>query len=345
MTIVRAARILVLVALGAASLPAFPEDCRTLANSDSQWSDHLVDLFLHSQLAETEVARRGEPLTCGNRVSDVGREQPLVVPRRLINRMGDEVVAVVDKRAWVEQRGSVLYAACTLEDFQAAVEFTVRPVDGRIEVTTGGVGRPEANQAWAPLEVVSRNPLLIRFAGTNVFDPSEVRADFFGESCVFPAARYVFDVLCEAHRTGNLYPDDGVPTHRHPIPILAGHSLGAAVVQYIALHHSRPQQGPWPECNGVRAYAFGSIGLEAVPDGARVEPPSSLETYASDCDWVTQFFFRSRVQRGHIVSIDAWSHLLDSIQGDLCECMRGSGTFSPIGNSPPGVTNSQLCSG
>ena len=345
LTIVRVARILVLVALGAASLPAFPQDCKTLAGSDPKWSAHLADLFLHSQLAETEVARRSEPLTCDHRVSDVGREQPLVVPEALIDRISMNLVEVVDENAWVKQEGSVLYAACTLEDFQAAVEFTVRPVDGRIEVTTGGVGRPDADEAWAPLQVVSREPPVFRFAGTNVFDLDQIDADFFGESCVFPAARYVFDVLCEAHRTGTLYPDGEAPTPRHEIPTLAGHSLGAAVVQYIALHRGRPQRGPWPECDGVKAYAFGSIGLEAVPDGAQVNPPSTLQTYASDCDWMTQIFFRRRVQYGRIVSIDTWSHALDSIQGDLCNCMRGSGESSPIGSSPPRVTNSQLCSG
>ena len=99
---------------------------------------------------------------------------------------------------------------------------------------------PDATKAWAPLEVVSREPPVFRFAGTDWLDPDQVHADLFGESCVFPAARYVFDVLCEAHRTGNLYPDGEAPPQPHPIPTLAGHSLGGAVVQYIALHRGPP---------------------------------------------------------------------------------------------------------
>ena len=78
---VHGARVLVLVALGAASLPAFPQSCKTLADSDAQWSEHLEDLFLHSQLAETGDARSGEPLTCDHRVSDIGREDPWLFPR------------------------------------------------------------------------------------------------------------------------------------------------------------------------------------------------------------------------------------------------------------------------
>lgn len=347
MTIVRVVRLLVLVALGAACFPAFPEDCRTLTVRDSQWSTHLEDLFLHSQLAETEGARRGEPLTCGNQVPDVGREHPLVVPTMLIDEINERIRGAVDDRARVEQVESVLYAACSLEDFQAAVEFTVRPVDGRIVVTTGGVGRRNEDQAWAPLEVVYRHPdpPLIRFAGTNVFDLDQIRADFFGESCVFPAARYVFDVLCEAHRTGGLYPDDRARADLDPIPTLVGHSLGGAVVQYIALHRSQPQQEGQPECDGVKAYAFGSIGLKSTPDEAQVQQPSSLKTYVSHCDWMNQVFFGSRVQSGRIVSIDSWEHVLDGIQDDICKCMRGSGKFSPTRNSPPVVTNSELCWG
>ena len=261
-----------------------------------------------------------------------------------MDRIGQDVHEV-DENAWVEQDESLLYAACRMEDFEAAVEFTVRPVDGRIEVTAHGVGRPDANHAWAPLEVVPRDPPLFRFAGTVLLDAAQVRADFFGESCVFPAARYVFDVLCEAHRTGKLYPDGEVPSNRHSIPTLVGHSLGGAAVQYIALHRGGPPRGPSAECDGVKAYAFGSIGLETVPAGAQVGLPSSLETYLSTCDWMTQLLFPGRFQAGRIVSIRSWSHVLDSIQSDLCECTRGDGTSSPIGSSPPGVTNSEFCWG
>ena len=313
-------------------------------------------MFWYSQLAEAPADRAGEPVTCDCRVPDVGPENRLSVPVDLRDRIAGALAQAIrdhqlPDRARLLYEDGRLYAACTFADFEAAVEFSGSSVDGRLDLTARGVGRPLTSdpgaddiRAWAPLEVVDREPPTIRFAGTEIFDSLQVSADLFGESCVFPAARYVFEGLCDAHRTGDLYPPDDAPPDRDPIPTLVGHSLGGAAVQYITLRRAHPLPGSAFECDGVKAYAFGSIGLEAIPSGGLVASPNTLESYVSDCDWMTQWFFDSRFQGGTVTSIESGSHTLDAIQADLCSAVRGKESLR-IELPGSGLTNSGRCAG
>ena len=179
---------------------------------------------------------------------------------------------------------------------------------------------------WLTIEIDDGPPSTITVPGTNIEDVRQIVSNFVGEDCVFPAARIVVDALCAKYDSRQRRFD--FENQNPSSATLVGHSLGGAAVQYIA--HSRPdteteQESEGRQCSEITAYAFGSIGMQQLPDGGNSSFRGNLETYVSDCDWLAQFLFAKKVQTGHITSISpSNSHGIDGIQSDICGCISGN---------------------
>lgn len=228
-------------------------------------------------------------------------------------------------------------------DVDVAVEIHFNRRDtGPDVVQLNVVGRhsDDTNAHW-----VSEKDGIILFPGTDLRRSSQIMANFVGEDCTFPAAKFTLYAICEqANKEGAEYwlrTDNGKLT-------LVGHSLGGAAAQFIATSWPSPvNDQSWPNCPGFNAYVFGSTGLEPLDDSHQPAVQGALTSYASGCDWVAQssLFYR-RVQTGRLITLSpTTSHGIDSIQDDLCKCLRGEGNRELRDYRSPDspLANKRLC--
>ena len=202
---------------------------------------------------------------------------------------------------------------------------------------------------WLPfIDPDSGEIIVIPGTATNIM--RELRhwlASSAGEGCPFPAARFAVYAMCERANPEERDAYDSSLRMEDGMPVVVGHSLGGAAAQFIATSRSPRESNGWPTCPGVNAYAFGSIGLTSSSVGTI---RGTLKTYASDCDWLVSNRhspFAGRVQTGHLFTLSSDSHLIDSIQRDLCACLRGDGNhvFHIHDLSEPPQGNRDLCEG
>ena len=181
------------------------------------------------------------------------------------------------------------------------------------------VGRSsDANsQGWTPLEVKEG---VVVLPGTDW--PGTALANLIGEYCAFPAARFAVHALCnDAERS---------PEQREFPPLLpsgqattlVGHSLGATIAQFI----TSTSATNLPACPGINAYAFSSLGLDPNYVDQNRARTSSLTSYMSECDWQANMgHFQEQVQPGQLYTLsESNSHLLNTVQTDLCNCCKGN---------------------
>ena len=321
----------------------------------------LCELFTNSQRAERSSERKADegtdcPENLGTIVPPVTNHPPIPLLNWTIENLDSVLKENIDSNFFVEhyeQNSNRLYAGCPKEalgtDFDLAVEMSFfRPHEGPDIVKLKMVGRNDGtDQTWIPL--IKPNGT-IALGGTSwKYLIRQPAANFFGEECVFPAARYALYAMCTPPHDGDggasgagLSIDQGGPT-------VVGHSLGGAAAQYIAITGAPDDlpnvSPPWQMCPSVNAYAFGSIGLSADAVGECPIANVNLRSYISSCDWLTGMFFRDNLQTGHIVTLTENSHFIDSIQSDLCNCLQGTGnlTFRDYGTNGIPRNRASLC--
>lgn len=322
----------------------------------------LQTLFLYSQLVERpEDISQKEPTVCYKGGIQLTPPVPKMIPisissvmpnaRRLHGRMVDvhEI-----QRAFVEpstQINNMLHVGCrhTIFNIDVAVEMRFfRRDNGADVVQLGVVRRPLGGDSsdWVPViqpngTVADPETDVILLPGTDSF--RLFWANFWGEMCALPAARFTINAMCEyanneeGEASGlSLRTENGKLT-------LVGHSLGGAAAQYIAT--SRPFREE-PKCPGVRAYAFGSTGLTLQPSNTQSMTRGTLTSYISECDWLIQRGFASRIQLGRVFTLSRTdSHFIDGIQGDICDCLRDTGnhSFGEQKSSRGAPQNRMLC--
>ena len=351
--------LLVGVGITVASPPALSKMCNDVEPSSELGI--LCELFTNSQRAERSSERdEGERTDCSENletiVPSVSDQPPIPVLHGTVEKLNSVLKDHINKDFFVEQHESNsnrLYAGCPIKivgiNFDLAVEMSFfRPPAGPDIVKLKIVGRNEGtDQTWVPL-VGSDGTIAL--PGTSwehlVRQPA---ANFVGEQCVFPAARYVLYAMCTPQHDG----DEGASGAELSIdqggPTVVGHSLGGAATQYIAI--SGPPDDlpnvspPWRMCPSVNAYAFGSIGLSANAVGENPIVNGSLRSYIASCDWLTGMLFRSNLQTGHVLTLTAGSHSINGIQSDLCKCLQGRGnlTFRDYGLSGIAQSRASLC--
>lgn len=322
----------------------------------------LQSLFLYSQFAERpEDIEPHEPTECLKGEARLATSLPEINPipigsimpsvKRLLSQFKDfgEI-----QKAFAEpsqQIDNMLHVGCrhTMLDIDVAVEMRFFRRDrGADIVQLGVVHRPIGGNSsnWAPV-IESRDATSISKSDVvSLPGTDSLRlfwTNFSGEECVFPAARFTINAMCEYANgedgkasDSSLRTEDGKPT-------LVGHSLGGATAQYIAT--SKPFRGE-PKCPGVDAYAFGSTGLTTQLSSMQSVGGGTLISYVSECDWLVQFAFASRIQPGRVFTLSQTdSHFIDGIQGDICKCLRGEerhqfGEYDLTLSAPP---NRKLC--
>lgn len=330
----------------------------------------LRELFILSQIVERPSDREGwfgnrEPTDCSDGTT-ILVSTPALIPSSVSATSNDflnELHNDVNQRAFVksssdEDKFNTIYVGCRQEvrrfgfELDLAVEmrfYQLEPDEGLIHdvIQMNVAGKPSGNAsaAWAP--IFGFDGRIIPLPGTDLWRMRQILSNFVGEDCVFPTAKFTVYAMCAQanaaeSRDGSNF---SLPTQSRR-PTLVGHSLGGAAAQFIASARRPPSGGNWPECRGVNAYAFGSIGLKPTGPNDHPSKGGTLKAYASKCDRAVQNLFSDRVQTGHLFTISSTtSHLIDDIQQDLCKCLRGneSRKFLDYGSLDPPLVNFSLC--
>ena len=305
---------------------AFAQACGTEAISET-----LQKLFNYSQLAErTEDRRCNEPTTCtfGQHNQIAGPDDLTPIPiteqdaQRLETRLPDSLGSPFVRPHRVNEKEIALYIGCEgpgSPDIAVEMRLYRRSGQGDL-VRLDLVGRHQHvdDQSWTPLEVGDG---VVVLPGTRWLPPWTAPANFFGEHCAFPVARFAVHALCE-EANGN---PDG-PNHRSLLtpghaPTLVGHSLGATTAQFIMSANG----SELPDCPGINAYAFSGLGLDPNIVDQQRAATAQLTSYLSECDFKAQLpNFRLQVQPGRLYTLsESNSHFLDVVQADLCRCLQG----------------------
>ena len=318
----------VLAASLASPVTAFAHACGNDAISET-----LQELFNYSQLAERPEDRRSdETTTCSfgtpNERATPDDLTPITITDKDAQRLKDRLPDNLAMRPFVERfdvnvDDDALYIGCEVPgepDIAVEMRLYRRSSQGDL-IRLDVVGRhPNVeDRSWTPLEVRDNAVVL---PGTRWIWKWTARANFDGEHCAFPLARFVVHALCE---NANDNPDG--PNHRSlltpgPAPTLVGHSLGATTAQFIM-----STRGPnhLPECPGINAYAFSALGLDPNIVDQNRAATAELKSYLSECDFKAQLpNFHEQVQPGRLYTLsESNSHYLDEVQGDLCRCLQG----------------------
>jgi len=321
--------------------PAFSQSCGP--------EETVKKLLKHSHLAERLEDQQGYydvNSQCANHVPD--RDQ-IYLPNHwnseeFASVLQEVVGTKTNRETFVEdERGSnTLRVGCRdLVDWAVEMRFYREQSTGADSVLMQVVGKV-GEQSDADWEIPVLRDGIVTIPGTDFFDPSQIRSNFSGQECAFPAVKYTLFKICEdAKEHGKeawlrLDEDDRL--------IVVGHSLGGSAAQFIASSWpSSVSEESYPECPGVDAYAFGSTGLEPATE----YPPTihgSLISYISSCDQLVRLF--PRVQAGHLLTLSPTSsHSIDSIQGDLCNCLNEEGDFqfNDYGTYYPPENSRLLC--
>ena len=211
---------------------------------------------------------------------------------------------------------NVLYVGCRQEmnilgrDFDLAVEMRFYLREPGVDVIQMDVVRKPSNNAragWDPS--IDPDGRITTLPGTDMRQMRQILSNVSGEDCVFPAAKFTVYAMC--NRANRAESGDGsnslLRTENSGRPTLVGHSLGGAAVQFIASSRRPPTDGNWPDCPGVKAYAFGSTGLQPTGPNDHPSDGGTLKTYTSDCDVIVQSLlaFADRVQIGHLFTLSS----------------------------------------
>ncbi len=343
--------VIVTLALCLVSLPALSQPCGPFKT--------LSALFSLSQRAERPDDRGREPTHCSEEqttiVPAVPELSPINVPGPSANLLKMVLVQQVNDRALVERPDDArLYVGCTetilrVFNFDLAVEMRFfRPSTGADVVQLKMVSRSVGGTVdeWTP---IIGPDATITFPGTDPGQAKQILSNFQGEDCVFPVARYAVYASCTPANGGDGNASDTTLRTEKDRLTVVGHSLGGAVSQFIAIS-GPPTIKPiaeetWEMCPEVNSYAFGSIGLTSSTASAHPSVHGTLTSYASDCDVLVQQVFPGKVQAGRLFTLSSNSHLIDSIQEDLCECLRGDGIreYRDRGSPTSPPDNSSLC--
>ena len=224
-----------------------------------------------------------------------------------------------------------LLVQCSTSNDVPGVALKVFATDEGPVIETDAVVKPEGGNDWKRLRL-GDSPRTVVFPGTDLGDPRRVLANFQGAGCLLEAARVAVDGLCAAYDITERILDPN-NTRRGPAT-LAGHSVGGAPVQYIAVRAANePENGDEWNCPEIRGYAFASIGLTEDDGVDRQDVTARLTSYVSQCDVVTSFVSPSGEQAGRItIRTQSASHRIRKIQEDICECIRGSECIQPGAN-------------
>ena len=322
-------------------------------------TDQIVnELFRHSQLAERHTDRErdescsADGTTFVHVIGDDPNPRAVPISDDDLDELKNQLREAISNRALAERPSNpdninTLYVGCgdeifNLFDVAVEMRFYRRDIGADIVQLDVVYRQGDGDDGWRPLIDI------FVFPGTPIGNPLEVRqwlANFSGEGCPFTAARFAVYAMCEHASAEEGDVSDSSLRMEDGMPVVVGHSLGGAATQFIATSRSSREDNGWPTCPGVDAYAFGSIGLTPSSVGSI---RGTLKTYASDCDWLVSdpnFPFSDRIQAGHLFTLSSNSHLIDSIQHDLCGCLRGDENHELYVNDPsePPQTNRDLC--
>ena len=186
--------------------------------------------------------------------------------------------------------------------------------------------------------------------GTDLGELPQIRANFEGEECVFPAVKETVNVLCEVFKQTDDH--DGVyaafveSNKRSVFPessdefslTLVGHSLGGAAVQYLAENFPDDCK-PEGKFKAFEAYAFASPGL--VSTTAPQQLSVDLHGYIIDSDWLLEKLFSTRTQTGKLSVFNhpagtppSRGHSICEVRNSICSCLQGQGRIEMRDGNP-----------
>lgn len=206
-------------------------------------------------------------------------------------------------------------------------------------------GTVVAGEAGEPITVLG---------GTDLSKIPEIRANFEGESCVFPLVKTTVEVLCNAlrYQRGKAYDalfeansNNEVFSLKPQSLIMVGHSLGGSATQYVASNFPedcKPEEGV---DFSFEAYAFASPGL--TNQRSTSLQSNTLHGFLINGDWVLRRAFHDRFQIGRIAvfrppadsRMFCPGHTIDEVQAGICSCLKGEGV---IRHFPGGIENSKI---
>ena len=312
----------------------------------------LKALFKYSQLAERPADRMKDTPECTGVGGAFDQPNALRTPdadvRRMIiteinERLEGNELGATSQWSPKENEANTMYVGCPVESGALGTVLRLfEGVRGLLVQTDAAVKSPD-DTGWVPLQPTMGADGTITFPGTDPSDWDQIVSNFQGEGCVFDATRVAVDVLCAAYNLEGPHLELG-NMESNPAT-LTGHSLGGAAVQYVTIRAAEvPKSSHEWECASVQGYAFGSIGL--TDSASAGNDGTALETYVSQCDWLTDAVARDNRQTGQItVRSNSRSHFIDAIQDDICECIQGTGEcrayVASTGQRPP--TNKSIC--
>ena len=325
------------------------------AQLDNGPLETVKKLFRYSQFAERLSAQKNEPTNCPPLVPLKPSRQPIEIPTQWsAEKLDPDVRKVVSKqtgkKTFVEpppndEEKNTLYLGCrdSISGFDVAVEVRFYRRDTGadfVQLNVAGRRSDGVNTHW-----VAEKDGIILFPGTDLSQSKQIMANFVGQDCTFPIAKFTLYAICEqANKEGA---DSWLRTKNGKLT-LVGHSLGGAAAQFIATSWPSPvNDQSWANCPGFSTFVFGSTGLESLDDSHQPAVQGALTSYASGCDWVAQssLFYR-RVQTGRLITLSpTTSHGIDSIQDDFCQCLRGVKhlEFGDYGSPDSPLANERLC--
>ena len=241
-----------------------------------------------------------------------------------------------------------LFVQCRTSNVVPGVALKVFAADEGPVIEADAVVRPEGRDDWVRLRPMRQDGTVV-IPGTSLGDLRRIRANFQGAGCLLDAARVAVDGLCAAYNINDrtLHANN---THRGPAT-LAGHSVGGAAVQYIAVRAANePENSDEWNCPEIRGYAFASIGLTEEDGVDHQDVAARLTSYVSQCDVVTSVVSPSGRQAGRItIRTQSASHRIRKIQEDICGCIKGNECIQPnadiIGSAPTNTDILAACYG
>ena len=355
--------------------------CRNIVSGDVE-HDRLKDLFRYANVAERPKHRNSQFMEDCPQTGDVIVEAPRnISPLYLTEEIEDDIRSEMEEMridgAYLERAddgSDSLSIGCTEADGNTSSPIKIRintyyalvrdffslefsfseEVANKDEYgnITRSIGSPYLNEGTGEI--------IYSMRGTELRDVDQIRTNYIGNVCAFPAVEVVVSHVCHVFREEleNHFKDNrfGIE-HSRLVNIkssleeenikasysttLTGHSLGGQAVQYVA---ENPPQACLRDSknahDSLRAYAFASTrnpSKNPAQDGDLngMGNQSIVQSYLIFGDQVLNRLELGQEQTGRVTTYrpDAGSlfdsrHSIEEIQDSICDCLERRGNVS-----------------